>query len=193
MSRCSSLQAISDQILQLTKLTKIDASQSGLVSMDLDIWNMAALRTLDLSGCASLVALPVEIDTADGLSVIGANDVSRYHVKASIWESLQRRCCAICFRQFGLDVPRLKICCRCRKDFYCSVECQRADWEKHRPVCREYRRTCDVCGLKAGACDRPFPTCHCGKRRYCGEECQAKDWAARHAKTCKSGYLYLDG
>ena len=55
------------------------------------------------------------------------------------------------------------------------------------------RRTCDVCGLKADATDPPLPTCHCGKRRYCGEECQAKDWAAGHAKTCKSGYLYLDG
>ena len=57
---------------------------------------------------------------------------------------------------------------------------------------REYRRTCDVCGLKADACDRPFPTCHCGKRRYCGEACQAEDWAAGHARTCASGYLYLE-
>ena len=49
------------------------------------------------------------------------------------------------------------------------------------------------CSHLAEDTDPPLPTCHCGKRRYCGEECQAKDWAAGHAKTCKSGYLHLEG
>ena len=53
---------------------------------------------------------------------------------------------------------------------------------------------CDICGAFAGDDQPSFPVCGaCGKRRYCGEACQVKDWYARHAKTCKSGYLYLDG
>ena len=65
--------------------------------------------------------------------------------------------------------------------------------EEWRGAGREFRRTCDVCGAVADAADRPFPTCACVSRRYCGEACQAEDWAARHAKTCASGYLYLEG
>ena len=65
--------------------------------------------------------------------------------------------------------------------------------ERHRERCRRIQRRCVVCARVAEDTDRPAPTCHCGRRRYCGEECQAKDWAAGHAKTCKSGYLYLDG
>ena len=65
--------------------------------------------------------------------------------------------------------------------------------ERHRERCRRIQRRCVVCARVAEDTDRPFPTCHCGKRRYCGEACQVKDWYARHAKTCKSGYLYLEG
>ena len=68
------------------------------------------------------------------------------------------------------------------------------DWELHRrTTCRIVRRRCVVCSNHVEAPEPPLPTCHCGKRRYCGEECQAKDWAAGHAKTCKSGYLHLEG
>ena len=135
----------------------------------------------------------MKIDTVDGLTVIGAEDVPRYENDAWIWFRLGRRRCDGCGRQFTLDVPKLRVCGRCRDNFYCSIECQRADWESHRPLCREFRRTCDVCDAVADAADRPFPTCHCGKRRYCGEACQTQDWAAGHAEECASGYLYLEG
>jgi len=105
-----------------------------------------------------------------------------------------------CFRdgrQFALDVPRLRVCGLCRESYYCDVECQRADWEDHRPRCRKVRkmnrRTCDICGLEADENDPPLPTCDCGVWRYCGEECQAQHWAAGHAEECASGYLYLEG
>ena len=33
---------------------------------------------------------------------------------------------------------RLLCCTRCRHTNYCSVECQRADWNRHREVCSEH-------------------------------------------------------
>ena len=105
-----------------------------------------------------------------------------------------------------LDAPRLRVCGGCRRFQYCDVECQRAHWEDHRPVCRrirkETRRRCLVCGLEAADSDRPFPSCHCGERYYCGEACQAEDWvngilvgtvrSRPHSETCASGYLYRE-
>ena len=133
----------------------------------------------------------------DGLTVIGAEDVPRYDDGAWIWIRLDGRRCNGCGRQFALDVPRLRVCGLCRENFYCGVECQRADWEDHRPRCRKVRklnrRTCVVCGCEAADSDPPLPTCDCGEWRYCGEECQAQHWAAGHAEECASGYLYLDG
>ena len=144
-------------------------------------------------GCKSLVALSY----ADGPKIIGAEDVPRYHCADRVWDRLENRRCSSCCRQFGLDGSRLRVCGRCGVTPYCGVECQRAQWERHRPPCSHHwkaiRRECDLCGAIAADSDPPFPTCHCGRRRYCGEECQAKDWAAGHARKCKSGYLYLQG
>ena len=33
------------------------------------------------------------------------------------------------------DAPATKRCSRCQKVWYCSAECQRFDWKKHKPVC----------------------------------------------------------
>ena len=78
-----------------------------------------------------------------------------------------------------------------------SIDCQRAHWEAHRPVCsrvrKRDRRTCDVCGVQGDLNDPPFPTCHCGEWRYCGEACQVEDWGRGHAEECASGYLYREG
>lgn len=31
---------------------------------------------------------------------------------------------------------QLKICGRCKKQYYCSVECQRTHWVTHKQVCK---------------------------------------------------------
>jgi len=46
---------------------------------------------------------------------------------------LERRC-ATCA---GRD--HLSVCSRCRGEYYCSRECQRADWQRHRVRCTDYR------------------------------------------------------
>ncbi|KAJ7783495.1 hypothetical protein DFH07DRAFT_727660 [Mycena maculata] len=41
--------------------------------------------------------------------------------------------CAKCSTQD--DGDQFKRCSRCKKTVYCSVECQRADWKSHKPLC----------------------------------------------------------
>jgi hypothetical protein len=38
--------------------------------------------------------------------------------------------CEVCYKQYNT-----KICGRCKKAHYCSVECQRNDWKKHKRRC----------------------------------------------------------
>lgn len=48
----------------------------------------------------------------------------------------ERGRCAAGSKAKGEGVGELKRCSRCRSASYCSVECQRADWQLHRQVCR---------------------------------------------------------
>ena len=175
-------------------------SDSGVVRIEnfvLSTFQPCFLRTINLSGCTSLVALTSKLDAIHGLEIIGADDVPRFDDDARIWERLRKRqChCESCLRQLGLDAPRLKVCGRCGHAAYCGVECLRAHWDQwHKHQCRMIRsqkkRTCDVCHRTAKYDSPVFPVCDCGARRYCGEECQAKDWVAGHAETCASRDLY---
>lgn len=47
---------------------------------------------------------------------------------ASIWENLA---CSAC----GSREKKVHRCSRCRSARYCSKECQRADWAKHKTEC----------------------------------------------------------
>lgn len=187
----------------LSSLTRLDLSNSGLMAFDVDIEELSQLRTIDFSGCASLVVLPAEIDTMAGLTVIGAEDVPRFDNESKIWERVDHRACDGCGRQFALETRGLKVCGRCRygEIRYCSVHCQRVSWDVHKTVCSIFRgfrfKKCVVCGRKADKEEAVFPGCDCGRRCYCGEACQAEDWVngtARsrpHSETCASGYLHL--
>ena len=46
--------------------------------------------------------------------------------------------CGVCNSRHGKGGPdvALKACSRCRKAFYCSAECQKADWKRHKQRCR---------------------------------------------------------
>ena len=46
--------------------------------------------------------------------------------------------CAVCGKTGSGDKQEkpLKSCSQCKSIFYCSVDCQRADWKEHKPICR---------------------------------------------------------
>ena len=192
--------ALPDTLFLCERLGVLDASESGLASVNLRHTRSLHNFTFELSGCESLIALSY----ADGPKIIGAEDVPRYHCADRIWDKLAARRCEGCGGQHcDVAAPRLRVCGRCRNASYCSVACQRTHWERHRPECsqhrKEMRRLCVLCGRMAADSDPPFPTCYCGERRYCGEACQVRDWfdgTARsrpHSETCASGYLYREG
>lgn len=45
---------------------------------------------------------------------------------------MDQRICAIC----NATTEKLKLCGKCKKIRYCSVECQRSGWERHRSYCK---------------------------------------------------------
>lgn len=41
----------------------------------------------------------------------------------------------------GKSVDRKTLCSRCQKAMYCSHECQKGDWKRHKPGCHQYAAT----------------------------------------------------
>ena len=87
-------------------------------------------------------------------------------------------------------------CSRCNLVYYCSVSCQKVDYEHHKEVCKssqcaqatkerkeEERKNrkcnyCDVRGVKLRRCGK------CTTAYYCSTECQHADWNA-HKLICE--------
>lgn len=102
--------------------------------------------------------------------------------------------CSKC--NFGGD---LKLCQRCKKQKYCSVECQKADWKCHKVNClkkqgksvgknekeeKETLHTCAFCRNKR----TPLACLGCKSVYYCSELCQKLDWV-RHKTFSRSKKL----
>jgi len=47
--------------------------------------------------------------------------------------------CTVC----GIDsyIKKFKLCSECGTTYYCSVECQRSDWKKHKTICGTESKT----------------------------------------------------
>jgi len=76
----------------------------------------------------------------------------------------------------------IKQCTRCKNRKYCSINCLRDDWQKHKNECDQYIQdhTCCVCTKvvkKINQCSQ------CKKRKYCSRSCQVQDWPS-HKKAC---------
>ena len=89
----------------------------------------------------------------------------------------------------GLKDSNMKKCTQCKSAAYCSRECQRADWKRHRSECQTQQlpnkssqvsccNGCEVLGTKMKKCSQ------CKNASYCSLECQRRDWK-NHKVTCR--------
>ena len=69
----------------------------------------------------------------DNNSASAAADISLDNTAA-----LQKRC-ALCGK-LGNKENKIKVCSGCMNIWYCSKECQGADWKRHKPDCKEFRK-----------------------------------------------------
>jgi len=97
------------------------------------------------------------------------------------------RMCRVCRKLGSLSGAdggvRIAVCGRCSAAFYCSAQCQSADWKEHKANCHkiEAARCCDLCWDESNELKR------CGRCRiakYCSGGCQKEDWA-RHKNECR--------
>lgn len=83
-------------------------------------------------------------------------------------------------RRCGCDTKQR--CAKCKKSYYCSRECQVADWPRHR------RNECTARRIKCASCtrsDAPHACHECGVKRYCSREHAEQDWRLGHASECR--------
>ncbi|KAJ8309710.1 hypothetical protein KUTeg_011575 [Tegillarca granosa] len=90
----------------------------------------------------------------------------------------------------GVD---LKVCGKCKSAWYCSSECQKSDWKKHKTDCKflssmkEDQDTAlgDMCA-RCQTSSRPLKKCSkCLVVCYCSKECQIAHWRD-HKPVCNT-------
>src|SRR6218665_1278061 len=88
-----------------------------------------------------------------------------------------------------LENSKMKKCTKCKSAAYCSRECQRADWKRHKTECQTQElpstlplmsrcNSCGVLGTEMKKCSQCKSAC------YCSPECQRRDWK-NHKITCR--------
>jgi hypothetical protein len=118
-----------------------------------------------------------------------------------------RRVCGACSTTPDKNKGKFNKCAACQAMYYCSVECQRVDWPKHKGECKQMKATAETAtataAAKAAASHTPVVACclacsktsgeggvtlskcsRCQEARYCSRACQIKDFP-RHKKICK--------
>ncbi|KAF2165433.1 hypothetical protein M409DRAFT_55829 [Zasmidium cellare ATCC 36951] len=78
-------------------------------------------------------------------------------------------------------------CTKCKKQKYCSRQCQRKDLKDHKKRCKveHPNHVCDACGAKTAKDGEPLLECSkCKVRKYCSRQCQKDDWKT-HKTVCK--------
>jgi hypothetical protein len=122
-----------------------------------------------------------------------------------------RRVCGTCSLTPDKNKGKFNKCAACQAMYYCSVECQRVDWPKHKGECEQMKATAEAATKAAAAAAAkaaanqtlPFVPCclacsktsgeggaalkecsRCHEARYCPRECQIKDFP-RQKKVCK--------
>jgi len=100
--------------------------------------------------------------------------------------------CCVCQKKQENIQEKMKKCSLCKLVYYCSRECQKKDWLKHKEYCKKYREAQKEIEKKStcSGCKKNFPflklqkCAGCKNARYCSEKCQIKDWR-KHTKICR--------
>ena len=93
-------------------------------------------KTSSLPAGTKSTTTPVSSSTAAALAAASASSVSLIKKSAPV---VTKACC-MC----GLRSPTVELCANCKTTNYCDKECQRLDWEKHKPVCKKIKAGGDV-------------------------------------------------
>ncbi|XP_070173638.1 uncharacterized protein [Littorina saxatilis] len=109
-------------------------------------------------------------------------------------------CGRTCTNQLCRNTSNLQRCGRCFRVYYCSKDCQRADWRNHKDLCQqvtaqaisnheglgnssgkdmiELCKKCKTASASLKICGR------CARASYCSKDCQREDWP-QHKQHCK--------
>jgi hypothetical protein len=79
-------------------------------------------------------------DVSNSAAAADGADVSNSAAAADITlntGAIQKQC-ATCNALENKLVNKFKTCSKCMNVWYCSLECQKNDWKKHKPICTQY-------------------------------------------------------
>jgi hypothetical protein len=164
------------------------------------------IRLLMREGCADTSITSAELSGKTPLEhAINKGDADTKAIR-------ELRCvCGTCSTTPDKNKGKFNKCAACQAMYYCSVECQRVDWPKHKGECEQMKATteetatkaaaaaaakaaashtpvvpcCLACSRTSGAGGAALSKCsRCHEARYCSRACQIKDYP-RHKKVCK--------
>ncbi|KAL7274993.1 hypothetical protein RUND412_002087 [Rhizina undulata] len=83
---------------------------------------------------------------------------SRYYYRRNLRATYTPANIAACIACHTPDAP--KLCSGCRSVNYCSIDCQKPDWRKHKPVCKEISEQLYASAKLSAALSKSFTMKH---------------------------------
>jgi hypothetical protein len=164
------------------------------------------IRLLMRQGCADTTITSAQVDGRTPLKfVIDKGDADAKTIREL------RRVCGACSTTPDKNKGKFNKCGACQAMYFCSVECQRVDWPKHKGECEQMKVAaeaatkavaavaakvaashtlhvvpcCLACSKTSGDGGAALSKCsRCQEVSYCSRACQIKDFS-QHKKVCK--------